>query len=229
MIEDSGLIDLPGTEFINNPAAADQVDLGSLRSDPAVISLSVLQRNDAPVIPPFADVPVQTEFERSGDSSFTFDLYPDDAIMITPGPLTALDELDQVNEQTISITVAPFNVPGSVTNSFGPNSLLMQTPTLTANGVLTVFPTPDAFGVAVLEVQVTDVLPGGGALPDSLTTTRLITITIDGTNDPPVAQDREFTQREAIEASWSITQRYRIADSIHEARSTAPRSRCRQN
>ena len=38
-------------------------------------------------------------------------------------------------------------------------------------------------------------------LADSLTTTRLLTITVTGTNDAPVAQDRQFSRLEAVEGT----------------------------
>ena len=201
IVEDSGLIDQPGTDFINRPGAADQVDLGSLRSDAATITFSVLQSNDAPVIPEFADIPVLTEYEPGGSSTFRFDLYPDEAVMITPGPMTALDELDLFGQQTVMISVAPVSVPGETPDTFGPDSLIASQPTLTADGNLVVSFTPDAFGVVVLEVRATDVLPDGDPLTGSLTTTRLLTITVEGTNDPPVAQDRQFSQLEAVEGT----------------------------
>ena len=139
----------PVRRSINSPAAADQIDLGSLRSDPATITFNVLASNDAPVIPTFADIPALTEFEPGSSSTFRFDLYPDESVRITPGPLTALDELDLLNQQTVVISVVPVNVPGADPGAFGPDSLISQPPTLTPDGNLIVVVTPDTFGVAV--------------------------------------------------------------------------------
>ena len=63
-----------------------------------------------------------------------------------------------------------------------------------------IYPTPDAFGAAVFDIQVTDTLPDGSPLTGSLTTTERLTITINGTNDQPVAQDFAKSVAEAIEA-----------------------------
>ena len=167
----------------------------------------MIQANDAPVFPPSFD-PTQAivEIEPGDEPEIAIDIIAAEGQAITPGPLTALDELDEINQQTTRIEIVPVNVPGGTTAvPYGAESLFSQAPVLAADGTLMLYPTPDAFGTAVFDIQVTDTLPDGSPLAGSLTTTERLTVAVTGTNDQPTAEDFTKSVTEAIEANGEST------------------------
>ncbi|GAA4448795.1 tandem-95 repeat protein [Novipirellula rosea] len=167
------------------PGSTTIVDLPSKFSEPATVTLKVNQRNDNPFVPAFDNLPIHVaEIEPTDAPTITLDLFNNPASVILPGRVTALDELAQ---QGLTITLVPVSVPGNIVP--GADSLMAATPVLQADGTLTITPTPEAFGVAVYDVVVTDT---GGTSPANQQTIRRLTITIDPVNDAPVAADQVF-------------------------------------
>ena len=200
VIMDNGVSILPG------PGDVPSSIVEPKRSDPAPINLTIVETNDAPVFPPsFDNNPVIVEIEPGDDPEVMIDVIaPMDSI--TPGPLTPpLTSLDELAQQDVTIEFVPVNIPGGTLSApYGPDSLMAQAPVLLADGTLMIYPTPDAFGEAVFDVEVTDFNRDGSPL-SSHTTTERMTITVTGTNDTPVAEPFTKSVVEAVEANGEST------------------------
>ncbi|EMI20702.1 surface-associated protein cshA precursor [Rhodopirellula maiorica SM1] len=217
IVEDFGATTIPGADQVT-PAAPSPIDytavpdpFGNLnnRSVAKTVQITVTEVNDPPFIPDF-DTGTTTvggttinytpnsisfdERERTDAPSMTFDLYQIPGVGIEAGPLTALDEL--ASQSLTSIIIQPaFDGTG---NSLVPTGMMATNPTLTADGRITISPTPDAFGVAVFDVIVTD--SGSGVAPNNNVSIRKLTITINAVNDVPQAADQTLDLvTEAIE------------------------------
>ncbi|WP_421919910.1 Ig-like domain-containing protein [Marinifilum sp.] len=96
------------------------------------------------------------------------------------------------NTQILSIHVSNDN-----------NALFAVQPAIDASGNLSFTPTDDAFGSAVVSVNITD--DGGvGDGGDDTSITQTFTITINPVNDPPVAKDDNFETNEDIQLSGNL-------------------------
>lgn len=189
-IEDDGLA--------TDPQTGEVVTLSARRAEEASeLAIHVTEANDAPVF----EMPELLEFdENEGEpvvvSEFLFD--------VAPGPFTALDELER---QSIEISVDPINVPDGMMTDLPAFELFGSAdgwvdgdgnPLVTAT--LTVFPAADAFGFAVYQVTLRDDDPDN---PREFS--RTVTIAIHPVNDAPAAFDRAMRDVESVEADGETT------------------------
>ena len=141
VIADDGIVTIPGSGTLSGGADL-VVDLGDQRSEPATITVSLTadNENDAPQFD-FQDTVEVSERDDNGETLIAW------AANILPGPATALDE--QIRE-----TVRFDYVEGASTV---PADLFRQDPVVAADGTLSLFLSPDAFGDATIVIDVTDV------------------------------------------------------------------------
>ncbi|WP_442506520.1 tandem-95 repeat protein [Novipirellula sp. SH528] len=207
IVEDFGPTTIPGADQVT-PVASSPIDyttdpdpFGNVnnRSVAKTVHITVTEVNDPPFIPDF-DTGATTvdgttitynpnsisfnERERTNAPSMTFDLYQISGVGIKTGPLTALDEL--ASQSVTSIIIQP--ALDGAGNSLVPAGMMAANPILTADGRITIAPTPDAFGVAVFDVIVTD--NGSNVAPNSNVSIRKLTITVNPVNDVPLAADQ---------------------------------------
>ncbi len=183
VVADDGKTTIPGT---NDPAdtADDTVtNIAVARSQPTIVSVRVTESNDPPVfvMPPTVEI---TEDVNADNAAVTINAF---VTGIFAGPEFALDENNPANGQNVTFMVSRVAaaIPG----------LMRQVPQISPNGTLTLFPSPDAYGVEVFEVQATDNDPAG----DSRTTVRRFTVTVNPVNDAPVANPRLLSLAESVE------------------------------
>ncbi|GAA5506096.1 tandem-95 repeat protein [Novipirellula caenicola] len=207
IVEDFGATTIPGADQVT-PAAQSPIDYTAVpdpfgnvnnRSVAKTVQITVTEVNDPPFIPDFDTgativdgtlidyTPNSISFderERTDAPSMTFDLYQITGVEIKPGPLTALDEL--ASQSLTSIIIQPaVDLSG---NSLVPAGMMATNPILTADGRITISPTPDAFGIGVFDVIVTD--NGSGVAPNQNVSIRKLTIAINAVNDVPQAADQ---------------------------------------
>ncbi|WP_173405146.1 Ig-like domain-containing protein, partial [Novipirellula maiorica] len=145
-------------------------DLPDVRSTtPATVTLTVTETNDPPV---FQTIPVVDMLERDDSLSTTI---PGFVFNQTPGPVTALDEIDV---QTLSFTIVD-------SLSTVPAGLMLQSPRVLADGSLEVFPAPDQFGTATYVVRATDAEPNNPAFNDPRSTDKTFVLNVRPVNDAP--------------------------------------------
>ncbi|TWU06032.1 tandem-95 repeat protein [Stieleria varia] len=143
IVADDGLTVVPGSGIVDGSLIDSQVDLVDQRSVPATVTISVAPENDAPT---FAFNPVVNVLERD-DNGET--LVPGWATSISPGPPSALDEL-QRESVVFSIVTSESIIPAG---------LFWKDPLISSNGSISVFPAPDQFGSAEIVVDVMDADP----------------------------------------------------------------------
>ena len=169
IVADDGIVTVPGTGILNGtPGNDDTIDQDDARSQPATVTLSVTPVNDAPIFDFMSEVDV---LERD-DSGIT--VVGGWASNISPGPVTALDELQR---ETVSFTFEP-------ALSTVPVGLFRQDPQIDFNGALSVFPNPDEIGTATIVVRVQDedsLTPGFTPISTLVT----FTLNVRPVNDPP--------------------------------------------
>ncbi|TWU47288.1 Dockerin type I repeat protein [Rubripirellula tenax] len=161
-----------------DPQSNAQFNLPAERSDanPAVVTITVNQANDAPT---FTLSSSSINILERDDSVGT--TVPGFALNVLPGPASATDE---INRQTVEFTFpASLNGPTTV-----PVGLFTRLPELTPDGILTVFPAPDAIGSATFVVQASDVETGttGFVSRQALAT---FTVNVRPVNDAPRFSD----------------------------------------
>ena len=141
VVADNGITTIPDSGLVDGTGIDTVVDLPDRRSQPADVTITISPVNDAPI---FDFMPVVDILERD-DRAVT--VVSGWASNISPGPLTALDELQR---ETVSFTYVPAlsNVPAG---------LFRVDPQFDPNGALSVFPNPDQIGTAEIVVQVQDV------------------------------------------------------------------------
>ncbi len=138
------------------------------QSQPQVFTITITPVNDAPV---FTAGSVVTVDEDSGPYSRNWATGIFAAAGLAQTPQTALDEKDQAVDFT-AVADKP--------------SLFSVQPTISSTGLLQFTPNRDATGTALVTVRAVDRGPFGG--PDQNTSAAVIlTITIIGVNDAPVA------------------------------------------
>ena len=134
----------------------------------ATVTIDVMPSNDAP----------QFDFEPIVDILERDDLQPteivDFATNILPGPPTALDELER---QTVSFAILE-------SLSTVPAGLMTQAPEISDDGILTLYPAPDAVGTAIYVFEAIDAEPGTDGFV-SRTTRATVTVNVRPVNDPP--------------------------------------------
>lgn len=194
VIQDDAKTTLPGSGFVNyGGTSADSTifppqgspPLAELRSDPAVVTLTVIQRND----PPIFTIPTGFSFsENNGQAVVGSDF----ATSIAPSEMTALDELAR---QGVAFSFTEVNVPAGLMTALPTLVTAGAAGNWSASGTLTVFPAADAFGFAVYDVTATDDDPINPRF-----TTKRVTITINPINDKPVTYDRSLSVREGVES-----------------------------
>ncbi len=198
VVSDDGTVMLPplppGTPYTADP-------FGKARSLPERVSLKVLQQNDGPYIPSFdtgttivdgtliaydSNSISLDERDRFGAPTLSFDLYRTVGVEIKPGRPTALDEL--VSQSLSSVIVQPALDSGGLSRV--PDGLMAANPILRPDGLFTIAPVADAFGIAVYDVIVTDSGLSTGA--NRNVSIRQLTITINPINDAPQASDQQL-------------------------------------
>ncbi|WP_372717777.1 DVUA0089 family protein [Novipirellula sp.] len=155
------------TVFGGGIADRDLVDERS--TTPATVTLTVTETNDPPV---FQTIPVVDMLERDDSLSTTIPAF---VFNQTPGPVTALDEIDV---QTLSFTIVD-------SLSTVPAGLMLQSPRVLADGSLEVFPAPDQFGTATYVVRATDAEPNNPAFNDPRSTDKTFVLNVRPVNDAP--------------------------------------------
>ena len=173
VVQDSGLVANPGAAFVNDPAIATSIDLGSLFSEPATVSLSILPVNDPPIFSGANDVAV---IEDAGAVTI-----PRWATGVRPGPIGADDELmlDPPTELAFDITL----ISGDAT-------LFTALPSATISGTdatLTFGLAADQNGTAVFEVRLREVDgpndPANGDQP--ISEAKTFAVRVAAINDQP--------------------------------------------
>jgi VCBS repeat-containing protein len=194
VIQDDAKTTLPGSGFVNYGGTSSDSTifppqgnppLTELRSDPAVVTLTVLQRND----PPIFTIPAGFSFSENNGQAVVGSAF---ATSIAPSEMTALDELAR---QGVTFSFTEVNVPGGLMTALPTLVTAGTAGNWPASGNLTVFPAADAFGFAVYDVTATDNDP-----INPRTTTKRLTITINPINDKPVAYARSLSVREGVES-----------------------------
>ncbi|MEM8910240.1 MAG: Ig-like domain-containing protein [Planctomycetota bacterium] len=190
-VEDFGEIPVPGAADVGEPT--ETTGHGSIQSLAATVTITTQPVNDVPFLPLYATVELDEDrfFDADpmdddrpdGDQVVVPNIFMTPGEMILPGAITALDELAV---QTVTIDVNAVNVP---------SGMFTTDPVLLANGQLTFTPAPDAFGVAVFEVVVTDSV----AVPDQREVRRQLTIDIAPINDQPTTDNRSYDMDELQE------------------------------
>lgn len=133
--------------------------------------------NDAPVFTAGSDVTV-TEDSGAFTTNWASDIAP--ALGLLSSPQTAQDEATQGVDFNLSIDRP---------------ELFSVAPAISSSGVLTFTPQSNAFGEAVVEVTLVDRGPANPA-DENTSTTHTLTITIDATNDAPVAVPDSYSTTE---------------------------------
>ncbi len=161
---------------------------GSKLSAPATIAFTVTPVNDVPVFPAFD--PVEIDEDQGVDNApVIVNIYPAPvSVKIFPGSGSAQDE-SATQLASVSVTLVR-----------APQGLFSAPPTLGVDGTLTLHPNPDAFGIAVYSVTVTETALDGSALVGAKSVTRELTITVNPVNDAPTSPTRTFAPVEAIQA-----------------------------
>ncbi|TWT83914.1 Dockerin type I repeat protein [Planctomycetes bacterium CA13] len=217
IVEDFGATTIPGADQVS-PVGDSPVDYTTdggtppvglnHRSEPKMVTITVKEANDLPVLPSYGIVQLVEDLkdntvDASGNAiaagtvnpdneMLFYDIYSDPTVMVLPGPLTAKDELAL---QNVVITVTPENVPLDMFATL-PSGAYAE---LSTDGILTVQPNPDVFGVAVFKINVTDTGLDSDGNSDPQSVERLITINIAPVNDAPVAYPRALSASESVE------------------------------
>jgi hypothetical protein len=156
----------------------------------ATATITVAQSNDAPVFSlPSSTINV-LERDDSGATVVTGAFAG-----ILPGPITARDETAR---QTVSFEI----IAGSSTV---PTGLMLQAPQIAPNGTLTVFPAPNAVGVATYVFEAVDAEAGNPNFVERRTR-GTITIAVRPVNDAPVLNPAVFntSQTSNADEAWSV-------------------------